>query len=280
MPPRSIWSGSISFGLVNVPVKLTTAVSQKDVRFNQLHAKDNARINQKRVCSECGEEVSYDEIVKGYEVRKGEYVVIEPQELDGIDAVATHTIDITEFVDLDQIDPIYFDHPYYLVPDRRSEKPYALLAQALERTNKVALAHIVMRTKEYLAAIRSSKGALVLSTLLYGDEVVPIETLEVPGIETELSERELKMAESLIESLTEKFDPDKYEDTYREKVLDLIHAKDEGQEVVVADKTEAPAKVEDIMAALEASVQAAREKRASEKDGKTEKPAAKAKAKK
>jgi DNA end-binding protein Ku len=252
------------------------------VRFNQLHGKDHARINQKRVCSECGEEVGYDEIVKGYEVRKGEYVVIEPQELDDIDAVATHTIDITEFVDLDQIDPIYFDHPYYLVPDRRAEKPYALLAQALERTNKVALAHIVMRTKEYLAAIRSSQGALVLSTLLYGDEVVPIETLETPGLETELTERELKMAESLIESLTEKFDPDKYEDTYRQKVLDLVNAKDEGQEIVVADKTEAPAKVEDIMAALEASVQAAREKRATEKDGKAkaDKPAAKDKAKK
>src|SRR5207302_410699 len=137
---------------------------------------------------------------------------------DGLDPVATHTIDILEFVDLDQIDPVYFDHPYYLVPDARAEKAYRLLAQALENTSKVGIAKFVMRTKEYLAAIRASNGALVISTLLYGDEVVPIESLNTPGIEVELSERELKMAEALIESLTEKFDPDKHEDTYREKV--------------------------------------------------------------
>lgn len=265
MPPRSLWSGAISFGLVNVPVKMVTAVSQKDVRFNQLHAKDNARISQKRVCSLDGEEVPFEEIVKGYEVRPGTYVIIEPEELDGLDPAATHTIDIMEFVDLDQIDPVYFDKPYYLVPDRRAEKPYALLAQALETSGKVGIAKFVMRTKEYLAAIRSTKGTLVISTLLYGDEVVPIETLETPGIETELTERELKMAEALIESLTEKFDPERYEDTYREKVMDLIAKKDEGQEIVAQTGVEAPARVEDLMAALEASVQAARDKRAADK---------------
>lgn len=266
MPPRSLWSGAISFGLVNVPVKMVTAVSPKDVRFNQLHAKDHSRIQQKRFCAEEGVEVPFEEIVKGYEVRPGTYVVIEPGDLESLDPEATHSIDILEFVDLDQIDPVYFDHPYYLVPDRRAEKPYALLAQSLENTNKVGIAKFVMRTKEYLAAVRSTNGVLVLSTLLYGDEVVNIETLEVPGIETELSERELKMAEALIESLTEKFDPDRHEDTYREKVLDLIARKDEGQEIVVQAEAEAPAKVEDLMAALEASVQAARAKRAAEKD--------------
>ncbi|MBA2609631.1 MAG: Ku protein [Actinobacteria bacterium] len=265
MPPRSLWSGAISFGLVNVPVKMVTAVSQKDVRFNQLHAKDNSRINQKRVCSLDGEEVPFDEIVKGYEVRPGTYVIIDPDELDGLDPVATHTIDIMEFVDLDQIDPVYFDKPYYLVPDRRAEKPYALLAQSLEKSGKVGIAKFVMRTKEYLAAIRSTQGALVLSTLLYGDEVVPIETLETPGLETELTERELKMAEALIESLTEKFDPERYEDTYREKVMDVIAKKDQGQEIVAQPEAEAPARVEDLMAALEASVQAARDKRAADK---------------
>ncbi|MEY2469663.1 MAG: end-binding protein Ku [Actinomycetota bacterium] len=265
MPPRSLWSGAISFGLVNVPVKMVTAVSPKDVRFNQLHAKDNSRINQKRVCALDGEEVPFEEIVKGYEVRPGTYVIVEPGELDGLDPVATHTIDILEFVDLDQIDPVYFDKPYYLVPDKRAEKAYALLAQSLESTNKVGIAKFVMRTKEYLAAIRSTKGALVISTLLFGDEVVPIETLDTPGLETELSERELKMAEALIESLTEKFDPDRHEDTYREKVMELIAKKDDGQEIIAAPEAEAPARVEDLMAALEASVQAARDKRADKK---------------
>ena len=262
MPPRSLWSGAISFGLVNVPVKMMTAVSPKDVRFNQLHGKDHSRIQQKRFCAEEGVEVPFDELVKGYEVRPGAYVVIEPEELDGLDPVATHTIDILEFVDLEQIDPVYFDKPYYLVPDNRAEKPYALLAQALERSGKVAIAKFVMRTKEYLAAIRSTKGALVISTLLYGDEVVPIETLNTPGLETELTERELKMAEALIESLTEKFDPEKHEDTYREKVMELIRQKDEGEEIVIQAEGEEPKRVEDLMAALEASVQAARDKRA------------------
>jgi len=266
MPPRSLWSGAISFGLVNVPVKMVTAVSQKDVRFNQLHGKDHSRINQKRVCALDGEEVPFEEIVKGYEVRPGTYVIIEPEELDGLDPVATHTIDILEFVDLDQIDPVYFDKPYYLVPDHRAEKPYALLAQALEKSGKVGIAKFVMRSKEYLAAVRSTQGTLVISTLLYGDEVVPIETLEVPGIETELSERELKMAEALIESLTEKFDPDRHSDAYREKVMDLIARKDEGQEIVAQPEAEPAAKVEDLMAALEASVQAARDKRAAAAD--------------
>lgn len=266
MPPRSLWSGAISFGLVNVPVKMVTAVSQKDVRFNQLHAKDHSRIQQKRFCAEEGIEIPYEEIVKGYEVRPGQYVIIEPEELDGLDPEATHSIDILEFVELAQIDPVYFDKPYYLVPDRRAEKPYALLAQSLEKSGKVGIAKFVMRTKEYLAAVRATNGVLVISTLLYGDEVINPETLEVPGIETELSERELAMAEALIESLTEKFDPDRHEDTYREKVLDLIARKDEGQEIVIQAASEEPAKVEDLMAALEASVQAARAKRASEKD--------------
>ena len=261
MPPRSLWSGAISFGLVNVPVKMMTAVSPKDVRFNQLHVKDGSRIQQKRFCAEEGIEIPFDEIVKGYEVRSGQYVVIEPEELDGLDPVATHTIDILEFVDLVQIDPVYFDKPYYLVPDNRAEKPYKLLAEALENTGKVAIAKFVMRTKEYLAAIRSTNGALVISTLLYGDEVVPIESLDVPGLEVELSERELKMAEALIESLTEKFDPERHEDTYREKVMELIRQKDEGEEIVTQPDVEPPTKVEDLMAALEASVQAARDKR-------------------
>jgi DNA end-binding protein Ku len=256
--PRAIWSGSISFGLVNVPVKMTTAVSQKDVRFHQLHAADNTRIQQKRFCPADGEEVPYEQIVKGYEIAPGQYVVITPEELSSLDPVATHTIDIEEFVDLDQIDPIYFDHPYYLVPDARAGKPYALLSRAMERSGKVAIARMVLRTKQYLTALRAKDGALVMATLLYADEVLPIEELDVPGLEVELSERELQMAEQLIESLTEKFDPDKFRDEYREKVMELIEQKAEGQEIVVQPVSEAPTPVVDLMAALEASLAAAK----------------------
>lgn len=256
--PRAIWSGSISFGLVNVPVKMTTAVSEKNVRFHQLHASDNVRIQQKRFCPADGEEVAYEEIVKGYEIAPGQYVVVTPEELAALDPVATHTIDIEEFVDLDQIDPIFFDHPYYLVPDARASKPYALLVRAMENSNKVGIARMVMRTKQYLTALRAKDGALVMATLLYGDEVLPIDELDVPGIETELTERELKMAEQLIESLSEKFDPDKFRDTYREKVIELIEKKAEGQEIAVQAVSESPTPVVDLMAALEASLAAAK----------------------
>ena len=256
--PRAIWSGSISFGLVNVPVKMTTAVSTKDVRFHQLHGADNTRIQQKRFCPADGEEVPFDEIVKGYEIAPGQYVVVTPEELAALDPVATHTIDIEEFVDLDQIDPIFFDHPYYLVPDARASKPYALLVRAMESSNKVGIARMVMRTKQYLTALRAKDGALVMATLLYGDEVLPIEELDVPGIEVELSDRELRMAEQLIESLSEKFDPDKFRDEYREKVIELIEKKAEGQEIVAQPVSEAPTPVVDLMAALEASLAAAK----------------------
>jgi DNA end-binding protein Ku len=256
--PRSIWSGSISFGLVNVPVKMTTAVSPQGVKFHQLHDADNVRIQQKRFCPNEGEEIAYEHIVKGYEIAPGQYVVITPEELASLDPVATHTIDIEEFVDLDQIDPIYFDHPYYLVPDARASKPYALLVRAMERTNKVAIARMVMRTKQYLAALRAKDGALVVATLMYADEVLPIEELDVPGIEVELTEKELAMAESLIESLSEKFEPEKFTDEYRLRVIELIEQKAEGQEIAVQPVSEAPTPVVDLMAALEASLAAAK----------------------
>src|SRR5665213_2679402 len=217
--PRPIWTGSISFGLVNVPVKLFSAVSSQDVRFHQLRKSDSSRIRQKRVSAIDGEEVAYDEIVKGYEVAPDEYVVIAPEELDALDPKATHTIDIEEFVDLDQIDPIYYEHPYYLVPDARAEKAYALLFEAMTRSNKVAIARFVMRTKQYLAALRPAAGVLVLSTMLYADEVVSVDNLEgLPEVSDDelVTDRELKMAESLIESLTAPaFEPEKYHDTYR-----------------------------------------------------------------
>ncbi|GAC1318629.1 MAG: hypothetical protein NVSMB12_17540 [Acidimicrobiales bacterium] len=269
--PRPIWSGSISFGLVNVPVKLFSAVSSQDVRFHQLRKADSSRIRQKRVSASDGEEVPYDEIVKGYEIAPDTYVIIEPDELAGLDPKATQSIDIEEFVDLDQIDPIYYEHPYYLVPDKRAEKAYALLTEAMLRTNKVAIAKFVMRTKQYLAALRpaapSADGlpVLVLSTMLYFDEVVPASQLDaLPAAEDDLvTDRELTMAQSLIDSLTvERFEPEKFRDTYRERVLELIEAKAAGQTVAAPAPAESSARVVDLMSALEASVKAAKERRA------------------
>jgi len=263
--PRPIWNGSIAFGLVNVPVKLFSATSPKDVRFHQLRRSDASRIRQKRVSAADGEEVPYEEIVKGYEIGPDQYVVVEPEELMALDPKATQTIDIEEFVSLDQIDPIYFENAYYLVPDKRAEKAYALLAAAMAETGKVAIAKFVMRTKQYLAAVRPSGHALVLSTMLYADEVVPAASLDgLPDSDdVELSEREMQMAEALIDSLTsDAFDPAKFHDDYRERVLELIDAKAQGHTIVAAPAPETGARVVDMMAALEASVKAAKERRA------------------
>jgi DNA end-binding protein Ku len=257
--PRSIWTGSVSFGLVNVPVRLVTATSSKDVRFNQLHDKDRARIQQRRVCSQDGEEVSYEHIVRGYDVGGGHYVTIDDEELASVDPEATRSVDIEEFVDLADIDPLFFDHSYYLVPDERAEKPYALLVETMARTGKVAIGRFVLRTKQYLAALRARDGVLVLSTMLYADEVVATADLDVPTAESvKPSDRELNMASALVESLSAPFEPEKYHDDYREKVLALIEAKAEGQEVALAPAPEQEAPVVDLMAALEASLAAAR----------------------
>ncbi len=257
--PRAIWSGSISFGLVNVPVKLYSAISPKDVRFNQLEEGTNARIRQKRVSAETGEEVPYERIVKGYEISPDRYVVITPEELEALDPKATRAIDIEDFVEYDQIDPVHYERPYYLVPEKGAAKAYALLLQAMKESNKVAIARMVLRTKQYLAAIRPKGDVLCLETMLFADEVVPDSELDgLPGDDVEVSERELKMARQLIESLSTDFEPEKYRDEYREQVLALIEAKAEGQEIVAQPATEEPTQVVDLMAALEASLAAAR----------------------
>ena len=254
--PRPIWSGAISFGLVNVPVKLFSAVSSKDVRFHQLDAKSNARVKQKRVSAATGEEVAYEDIVKGYELSPDTYVTITSDELEALDPKATKSIDIEDFVDLDTIDPVYYERPYYLVPDKGGTKAYALLREAMRETNKVGIARVVLRTKQYLAAIRPKGDALVLETMLFADEVVPDDDLDLPREEVEVSEREEKMARQLIDSLSSDFEPGKYRDEYRERVLALIEQKASGQEVVVEEQTEEPTKVVDLMAALEASLAA------------------------
>jgi DNA end-binding protein Ku len=261
--PRPIWSGSISFGLVNVPVKLLAAVSPKDIRFNQLERSTGQRVKQKRVSSKDEEkEVPYDDIVKGYEIAPKQYVAIEPADLEALDPKSTKTIDIEDFIDLDMIDPVYFERPYYLVPETGGTKAYALLRDAMEETNKVGIARMVLRTKQYLAAIRPKGKALVLETLYFADEVVPEEGLDgLPDEDVDVSDREVKMARQLIDSLTTDFEPAKYRDEYRQRVMDLIEAKAQGQEVVVQETEEEPARVGDLMAALEASLEAAKEVR-------------------
>jgi DNA end-binding protein Ku len=255
--PRAIWNGAVSFGLVNVPIRLVSATSPKDVRFHQLHDADNGRINQRRVCSIDGEEVEYSHIVKGYDLGGGRYVTIEPGELEGLDPKASRTIDIEEFVDLADIDPLYFEHSYYLVPDGQSTKAYTLLVEAMSSAAKVALGRFVLRTKQYLVALRAKEGVLVASTMLYSDEVIGTEELDVPQKEaTDVTERELAMAEQLIDSLSGEFDPTKYHDTYREQVLHLIEQKADGVEVAPVPEPEVTAPVVDLMAALEASLNA------------------------
>jgi DNA end-binding protein Ku len=261
--PRAIWSGAISFGLVNVPVKLYSAVSRKSVRFHQLDEKNGVRIQQKRVNPQTGEEVPYEQIVKGYEIGPDQYVVITPEELDALDPEKTRTIDIEGFVDLDDIDPIYFDHPYYLVPDKGAEKAYNLLREAMEKAGKVAIARVVIRSKESLVAIRPVGPVLQMSTMLFHDEVVPPESIgelpEAKAKDAKANKRELEMAEQLIGSLSDDFEPEKYRDEYRERVLDLIERKAEGEEIAVQPAAEAPAEVPDLMAALEESIKAAKQ---------------------
>ncbi|HUQ39539.1 MAG TPA: Ku protein [Acidimicrobiales bacterium] len=257
--PRSLWSGAISFGLVNVPVKLFTAVRTKDVRFHQLHKADGVRIKQKRVCPNDNEEVPYEDIVKGYEIASGQYVIIEPEELEALDPSATHTIEIEDFVDLAEIDPLYYESSYYVMPDDRGVKAYRLLVKAMAESKKVGIARVVMRTKQYLAAVRPMGDVLVLSTMNYPDEIAPVSELgDVPDSHVEVGERELRMANQLIESLAAEFDPTKYKDSYREQVLDLIERKADGQEIVSQPAAEKPTPVVDLMAALEASLAAAK----------------------
>src|SRR5687767_11053978 len=218
--PRAIWSGSISFGLVNIPVKLFNAVSRKNVAFHQIDRKSEARVKMKRVSSADDSEVAYEDIVKGYELAPDRYVLIEPEELDALDPEATHTIDIEEFIDLAEIDPIFYDSAYYVAPVKAAEKPYALLVRAMEAQEKVAIARFVMRTKQYLAAVRPKDGKLLISTMVYADEVVPAKEVgEFDGIDdVKVSDRELTMATQLIESLSADFDPARYRDEYRDKV--------------------------------------------------------------
>ena len=258
---RAIWSGAISFGLVNVPVKLYSATSPKTVRFHQVSAKTGARIRQKRVDPSTDEEVPYEEIVKGYEISPERYVLIDPEELEALDPKATKTVDIEDFVDLDEIDPIYYDHSYYLAPTAGGAKAYRLLLDAMRESGKVGIGRVVLRSKQQLCALRPTGEVLTLSTMLFGDEVLAPDRLdELDAVEdAPASDRELQMAEQLISSLSREFDPSKYHDDYRERVLQLIERKAAGEEIAVEPEAEEPAAAPDLMAALEASLASVRD---------------------
>jgi DNA end-binding protein Ku len=256
--PSAIWTGSISFGLVQVPVRLVSATKSRDVSFNQLEEGTGARIRYKKVSDATGEEVSPDKIKRGYEISKGRYVMIEPDELDVLRPKGSHAIEIEEFVDLDEIDPLYFEQPYYLIPDAKGIKPYKLLVDAMTELNKVAIGRIIVRSKERLVAIRTVDDMLCIETMRYADEVLPRTDLVPDDGDIELTDRERAMARQLVESLaSEEFLPEKYRDEYREQVLDLIERKAAGQEIVAEPVVEPPAKVLDLVAALEASLEKA-----------------------
>jgi DNA end-binding protein Ku len=260
--PRSIWTGAISFGLVTVPVKLYSAVSRKTVRFHQLNGKTGVRIQQKRVDPSTGDEVPYEDIVKGYELTPDRYVLIEPGELEALDPKKTKAIEIEDFVALDEIDPIYFDHPYYLAPGPGGAKPYRLLLEAMRDTGRVAIATVVIRSKQQLVAVRPiGDKVLGMATMVFPDEIIDPEAIDEIAVteDIEVNERELAIAEQLVESLAAEFDPDKFRDTYRDDVLALVERKAAGEQIAVqpaADEEEAP--VPDLMSALKASLDAVR----------------------
>ena len=260
--PRPIWTGAISFGLVSIPVKLYNAVSKKSVSFNQLDDRTGSRIKLKKVSAFDGSDVPDEHIVKAYEISKDRYIHVDPDELEPFIPAMNKAIELEEFVDLDEIDPLYFDSPYYLAPDKVA-KPYALLAKAMASANKVGIARFVMRNKQYVAAIRAVDGHLVLSTMVYADEVVsPASIDELRDVASvEINKREMTMAEALVESLSADFEPGKYTDAYREQVLDLIERKAGGEVFDTPAVASAMPQVVDLMAALEASVKAAKEAR-------------------
>ncbi len=256
-----MWTGTIGFGLVTVPVKLYSAVNRKTVRFHQISGKTGVRVAQKRVDPKTGEEVAYEDIVKGYEIAPDRYVVIEPGELDALEPAKTKTIEIEDFVDLSQIDPVFYDYPYYLAPGPGGAKPYRLLLEAMRETGKVAIARVVIRSKEQLVAVRPIGDVLGMATMLFADEILAPDSLDEvhDAAAVKTTKRELDIAEQLVDSLAGDFQPDKYRDTHREQVLELIERKAQGKAIAVQPAPEeAPAPAPDLMSALKASLEAVR----------------------
>src|SRR3954451_13231497 len=252
MAPRSIWNGTVTFGLVNVPIKLYTATESKTVRFNEVHAKDGAKIEHRRICSKEGKQVDYDQVVKGYEVEPDKYVVLEKDEIKAAAGDRGKIIHLSEFVDAADIDPVFYEKTYY-VGSRDDADPYRLLHEALTRTGRAGIGRFTFHDREYLVALRALDDVLALHTLRFHDEVVGADDLELPGKRLKANKREVDMAGKLVESLNEDFDPAKYEDTYREAVLDLIKRKGRGEDIDLMEQEE-PEHGDDLTAALEASL--------------------------
>jgi DNA end-binding protein Ku len=259
---HAIWSGSINFGLVTIPVKVFTAVKSDDLSFNMLHAKDEGRIKYERVCSVDGKPVPWDEIVKGYEYEKGEYVILTDDDFKKVNPEATQSVDILEFVELDQINPMFFDKPYYLEPTKQGKHAYALLREALSTSKRVAIARVVIRTKEYIAAVKPLGDALVLELMHWADEIVDTGTLELPDSER-LPEAEMKMAKMLIDAMSvEAFEPEKFTNKYHDELLAMIDARVNGKELPQPKKAPARSKVVNLMDVLAKSLEESKKRRA------------------
>lgn len=278
---RAIWSGSISFGLLNVPVKLYSAVARRNIALREIRESDSARIKHRLFADGTDEEVPRDKIVKAYELTSGTYVPLTSEELEALAPERSRTVDVVDFVDIEEIDPMYFNSPYYLGPAEGAEKAYSLLAAAMESSGKAAITRFVFRNKEQLAALRASDGFLTLTTMRFADEVVPASDLDdaLPDKAPKVAKREQEMAEQLISSLSTKFEPESYRDEYREQLLSLIERKAEGKEIVTPE-AEAPkaTKAPDLMAALEDSIAAVQDKKPAKAAKKRKAPAKKAKA--
>jgi len=260
---RAIWTGSLTFGLVSVPVGLYSATEDKTVHFNQLEEGTGDRVRNRRVNERTGEEVEYRKIVKGYEVAKGDFVVLTPEELDALAPQKSSTIEVTDFVDLDEVDPIYYQRTYYLGPQgEQARRAYALLTKVMRETKKVGIATFVMRNKEYLVSVRPGDGVLILETMYFADEIRdPREEIDGLPITADFSKRELDTAKLLVESMTADWDPQRYHDTYRETVEELIEKKRKGEEIVTEPAPKRPAPVTDLAEALQRSLEATRASR-------------------
>ena len=257
--PRPLWKGAISFGMVSIPVRLYTATEEKDVRFNLLHAKDRARIKQQRFCPEDEEVIAWDDVVRGYEIAPNQYVVLDDEDFEKVPVTTTHTIEITQFVSLEEIDPVYYQKTYFLEPEEVGLKPFALLMRVLKETDRVAVAKVTLRQKEQLCTLRVYQNTIALETMFYGDEVRSSLELQAPGEEIAVTDRELTMAKSLVDMLAGEFDPTSYKDGYREALMEIIRKKAEGE--VIATPQPAVARVTDLMEALRASVEEARKRK-------------------
>ena len=264
---HAIWSGAINFGLVTIPVKLFTAVKTDDLSFNMLHKKDEGRIKYERVCSVDGKPVPWDEIVKGYEYEKGQYVLLTDEDFAKVNPEATQSVDIVEFVELDKISPMFFDKPYYLEPTKQGRHAYALLREALADSNRVAVARVVIRTKEYIAAVKPVGDALVLELMHWASEIVASDTLDLPGAE-KLPEKEMQMARMLIDTMSvDEFEPQKFSNNYHDQLLTMIEARAAGKELPKAKRAPARSKVVNLMDVLAQSLEASK-KRRSDANGK------------